>query len=1377
MSLFSEVVLVENDRNLINNFSSSAYAGVMNSLIGLDISKFPDFSSKNHEIMRYHMLRNDIQKSLMRDGMGESAYPNGNSENDSVPVGEYTYTINHSYIPFYRKISTLEKMGINTTRLTTLDGHEANYYIDYESDEAEGESRSAPIEFSNDIIDADSILYKTKRLFNMNKINTIISKFHTDGVKYPGQVRTQYGESHGRNLLTKSAENGEGGYDINGYDNPYCRVWTHHYMYDNLSKTMRANSENINYWGEQFEWHDDDKGHITDNTRSYNDEKGKDYDYAWRGRHNQERRLKNSVLDAKTGLVNMTPKYLGGGEKNIHTKSCMFSIENLAWKDYDPYSFEKALSWEQRGPNGGRIMWFPPYDLTFNETNIAAWNKNTFIGRGEPIYTYTNSERNGILSFLMIVDHPSSIDYSSWHDGYIHDDNDYHRYFAGCFGDVPDDSIDSNSTNKMAGESVNGVGLLSEEGSRDNIVEYPPYMVDEYEQQVPNLIQAKEELPEVKAPKVVEPSTPIEVEFFVFFPNNYSGCYDLPYDKTHNSEVDVISYLIGGIGAQKEDGYKDIPLNLQMVFGEDAIGYEMGDGGISNNSDTNNIIGSYTTNRYSADNNRKWEYRIDCYRDGDKKYGIKNGDWKTKNTITQKISKKNYKDSKSFHLNRDITNILEAGITTNNEIYTFVDVVRAMSDEKILNYPNVRNYIDGKHFCDGNKVSKLIDIFSNYSLTKIEYSGGSNEQGENSSKSVNQSRNRNLAESRGKTILMWLQQYDKFKGVEGEGTVNDGMKLSAVDKNDDNTLMAKAYRNAHFKLEFTSVKQYSETQSDNEVNKGDDAPNKIVGNFNYKNYVGFKYLRTETHIDDNGKEVEWNYYLKEPGKIYFEEQNNITSDTLSKNNNNSGINNEIVIPKEWILGALDSSLFQGSNTEGAISRLDSFKGDYDPNLSYNIGDIVYTYSSQGDKYMLQTNNGLKDLKYFDMWDKTIQEKIANILELDFDAFKEEYIQSIDRDVVCIYSPRNKNSYGIKWWEYGDMGDYLKKGYIEDGIPSNPNNPTNVSLLTKMDEIYNHGVFNEEKAFMNEVFPDGDEEKIEKSIIIYRLLSSITGYTVDGNTVDIDEVEERTNVLMKEKKMYEENPTAYEEDCNNIWVDRGEGILIKECDLNGTNDKLKYGVERSRELNKLRYDQEYLFFRKYLDDHPIIYQRLKDKIKYFNPAFHSMSPEGFNSRLTFLNQCTRQGQTLTRSNPNIPMTTANNLAFGRPPYCVLRIGDFYNQMIVIENINYDFSVSNGIVWDLNTEGNGVQPMLCRVAISFSFIGGGDITGPVQRLQNALSFNYYANTSFYDNRADRIEYDDVNYSTMGGAGNNKINLNKSYTHSVQNYDDSQYNLTKL
>ena len=41
---------------------------------------------------------------------------------------------------------------------------------------------------------------------------------------------------------------------------------------------------------------------------------------------------------------------------------------------------------------------------------------------------------------------------------------------------------------------------------------------------------------------------------------------------------------------------------------------------------------------------------------------------------------------------------------------------------------------------------------------------------------------------------------------------------------------------------------------------------------------------------------------------------------------------------------------------------------------------------------------------------------------------------------------------------------------------------------------------------------------------------------------------------------------------------------------------------------------------------------------------------------------------------------------------------------------------------------------------NILGGSDISAPIKRLQNAVSFNYYANTSLYDNRSDVAEYND-------------------------------------
>lgn len=165
----------------------------------------------------------------------------------------------------------------------------------------------------------------------------------------------------------------------------------------------------------------------------------------------------------------------------------------------------------------------------------------------------------------------------------------------------------------------------------------------------------------------------------------------------------------------------------------------------------------------------------------------------------------------------------------------------------------------------------------------------------------------------------------------------------------------------------------------------------------------------------------------------------------------------------------------------------------------------------------------------------------------------------------------------------------------------------------------------------------------------------------------------------------------------------------------------------------RFYSECDYFEKLALDSPTVFKTLREKIKYFQPAFHSTTPEGFNSRLTFLQQCMRQGPTLGAGSTNNP----NNLAFGRPPVCILRIGDFYHTKIIIENLSFSFEP---LVWDLNPEGVGVQPMICNVDMSFNFIGGSSLQGPINKLQNAVSFNYFANNEIYDLRSDTIVIED-------------------------------------
>ena len=167
------------------------------------------------------------------------------------------------------------------------------------------------------------------------------------------------------------------------------------------------------------------------------------------------------------------------------------------------------------------------------------------------------------------------------------------------------------------------------------------------------------------------------------------------------------------------------------------------------------------------------------------------------------------------------------------------------------------------------------------------------------------------------------------------------------------------------------------------------------------------------------------------------------------------------------------------------------------------------------------------------------------------------------------------------------------------------------------------------------------------------------------------------------------------------------------------------TETFKDTVRQKFYNETMFFDRLKRKDKFIFDSFREKIKFFHPAFHSTTPEGLNSRLTFLQQCTRQG-------PTDNMET-NNLAFGRPPVCILRIGDFYHTKIIIDSLNIEYEP---LVWDLNPEGIGVQPMIANVSLSFKFIGGESLYGPINKLQNALSFNYYANAGVYEGRADYI-----------------------------------------
>jgi hypothetical protein len=164
-----------------------------------------------------------------------------------------------------------------------------------------------------------------------------------------------------------------------------------------------------------------------------------------------------------------------------------------------------------------------------------------------------------------------------------------------------------------------------------------------------------------------------------------------------------------------------------------------------------------------------------------------------------------------------------------------------------------------------------------------------------------------------------------------------------------------------------------------------------------------------------------------------------------------------------------------------------------------------------------------------------------------------------------------------------------------------------------------------------------------------------------------------------------------------------------------------------------------YFETIKSETPMVYDNLKDKLKFFQPSFHSITPEGLNSRLTFLQQCMRPGDTIPTVKQSTPSATpelqynnATNTSFGAPPVLVLRVGDFYNTKIIPTSLGIQYE---GL--DINPEGIGVQPMIANVTLSFNFVGGSGLKESVDKLQNALTFNYYANTEIYDDRADATD----------------------------------------
>lgn len=935
------------------------------------------------------------------------------------------------------------------------------------------------------------LIKKTNDNFNHGKYRTLVARFHTnsdDSRKSGNPTQTAksntYGLSHGRNLL-KPLPTME-----NGYDNPYCRVWTYHHQYNQIGRLIRPigdiDSEKA-YEKAEFQKEFGKGGFRTIGNEDFGG--------------GSERLDKYGVLNYKNGFVNIAPTakitdYFHGkenDEKAVSTKKCMFSIENLAWRDdkmrmktYD----QQGLSPEQKGPLGGRIMWFPPYDLQFNEDVSVNWNNNQFIGRGEGLYTYTNTERRGNLSFTLIIDHPSILDYWTGHkrngqsnmgkslidgngggvDEIWNQENTLLRFFAGC----------QVLTAKPQEFEIPNEGESTEPKKDDPTPE-----------------------PEVPGVEETKTKTPKKLQVLLFYPNNYSGVDD-------GKVVNPIYYLMNGIGTQKrvnevtkdaDDFTADIEHSVYCSFGSGYGGYEMGEKGIS-------VVTDVLQPNHSA---------IE----------------KTYADLTSKERKAQY-------------------------------ITDSSGENKISAY-----YNGGEQPFGSDKLAKIV---------------GTQAMGLGSAYGTNLT---------GKAHLWYRKRY-----------------YYRVDK---------AYENQDFS-------------------------------------------NSDSYLDINSHKL------------------NSTGYASARNIKEFGIENDSDTFKLYSFSDLFAAL-ETSNKVVQGAKSSELKKILTDKERYEITGLKYFghASYQGTK---NANNDLARNR-------------ANTLKKWLEGF--EQFEGIKSDEPII-----KNQ--------------TEKPVINVGHNSELNTKLwrSASVIIEYDEL---------------------------SVSNAAETKTVVQTDKDGNVVK-DEENGGATLNKVDKKEIPNGKTSNK--TNNVIVEPPKGFAnqvaasITRDDMKKLEEKLRgdKAVEKEATENPKvqRYDNEGEFFELLDKEAPFLHHLITDKIKYFDPAFHSISPEGFNARLTFLHQCTRQGSTIENGNPN--QITAYNLAFGRPPVCVLRVGDFYNTKIIINSLSIQYETPQ---WDLNPEGIGVMPMFAKISINFTFLGGSDLAGPIARLQNAVSFNYYANASVYDNRAETVEYD--------------------------------------
>ena len=1482
-----------------NEVNGEKYDWSINPNYGTDDQQYDKRSIENINTSTFNNF------SQISDKIGLYSYSEGDSknENDNVNPTEYKFTTIEN-IASISNVNTIDEIDINK----------------------------------------ESLLNKTNKFLKKRQINTILSRFHDNDNNTFGLTQTalsKYGVSHGRNLLTKGAfENGEVDI-INNYSNPYCRVWTSHHQYSKMKHLVRPFTEEENFTP------------ISELQKNW---------YVFRGENGGARLSDYGVLN-KNGMVNITPT----SNEKVDVKKCMFSIENLAWKDLlldnkGCYRLENGefipdneamLSKEQRGEHGGRIMWFPPYDLNFQETAKATWSTNDFIGRGEPVYTYTNSSRSGSLEFTILVDHPSIVDYwmlDKKNNNTENDEQTLLRFFAGCEtmdpnheaiynlhngidaeGNYKDPSLEDKQDakdiifytffpNNYTACNKNGdfidIGLDYIFGGRVNDINVK--MNEEEIQQVSPKLRVRHNNPiygtSVNAGYSSQPTT-VEIEYstenilqeqlkditlskyegeadfeYVFDTQNKKIIYTLTENNTNAPRYAKYTLSYKGLTECEILIYQTKDAN-DIYIPEDMILGEVLDTAISTASDSGLFLGyEMGVNPMSIDkiiyqevddSNALYIDKIYDYTTAEKIYGEDLSEFTETVSLTKEDllqQQEGSGDNVTKYYYEDFNSLIDKNDDSQDKKIENLNTLEILTKEKTT--------LEAKKKVLNAELTFLNEELKNYSKGTTAYNQVTNLI--------------NLKDIEIKDNLKEIKnREDKITDLTNKNTIfdNDLVNLNSIEEKivQKFTITSELcctkplyiYYNytdnegvkndANFKLNMTAIGAYVEWKMKHldkiEVNYIEDEPYQLLTS---KEFVceAVRYF-----IDNDQPSDESKYWIKElvtngvdipykevrnkkdlirkglkfgkkrnESKYYVILNGNVIEYKSKADADNCALNLAIPIMTE--------EEFKESNELVAINKRSVDGGGAYKYMYYNLVsktenniksamiDYLKKESNNSDAYIVKKyyeNHKFSSFKNFGIGENYGVFQLFYTGRLQENGESYETIQDIiARHNFITNTMISKPSDADKIWSYKSFA-FSKRSYSEDSkgygkveFETNWNLETPV-LSYPVDESYKdekiqnknhydmrsfglnstleavkHFTKNPDATFsFGEVYAALRGGKKQKQFVLYcerGVLQQVLGKEGEELERLVKEADDRIEYLKKvfnpseeqtdlciteiltkgtasshgsnaKNQILSENrrkalesflknfsimsETETNKETSNIIPDEENNIVpVGESNDDISSEQAKVGrcarativigkkdlleserayfEKRQAEKAKqdasrkkaLRYDNERLFFEMLKENDNIAYNRLVDKVKYFSPAFHSITPEGFNARLTFLHQCTRQGPTATASDVSTG-TTAANLAFGRAPFCILRLGDFLNTKIVIESVNITYPDSQ---WDLNPEGIGVQFMMAKVSMQIHILGGSDISGPIKRLQNAVSFNYYANTSVYDNRSD-------------------------------------------